>query len=450
MKRTFLTVIALAFALGAPTRALADDSPSDKDVEAAKQAYLEGKKLHDQGKLIDSIQKFKLSYQLSKNPLLLYNIGVTMEEAGMEDLALYYYRKFLAEAPPDAGQRATVTDRVKALEKKFGVAGGGGTPAASETKPDPKPGKTEVKPAGTYSASDFQHQLVDVAPPGKPLDVTAYVPEDSGFTVTLYFRTAGEGKFTSRTMKWRYKELVGRIPAPKMIGTAVQYYLEVKDQAGNVVTRSGKSTSPNQVLIEAGASPRFYPDVSDDGDADVSAADITARDTADDPLSNGKRRPSAVRDEDTTLTTPTEVGPPGSGFADVGSNKFTYVKWGATATAGAALGFGIFSMIQAGKFATALEDDAAKCGAPPCVQFDDYARGLETTGKRWQTFSKVGLGVGAGAAVIAAYYWYKELRAKKRGELKVSGKASTSDAATWVVVPSADRDYAGASAAVRF
>ena len=30
--------------------------------------------------------------------------------------------------------------------------------------------------------------MIDAAPPGKPLDVTAFVPEDSGWTVTLYYR----------------------------------------------------------------------------------------------------------------------------------------------------------------------------------------------------------------------------------------------------------------------
>src|SRR6185437_13434934 len=154
-----------------------------------------------------------------------------------------------------------VAERVKVLEQQFNpnpTPDPVGTPTTNPAKPEtgPKP-PIVIKPLGTYGAGDFEHQVIETAPPGKPLDITAFVPEDSGFVVTLYFRTAGEGKFSSKAMKWRYKELVGRVPAPKMIGNAVQYYIEVKDTAGNVVTRNGKSTSPNLVNLEAGATPRF-------------------------------------------------------------------------------------------------------------------------------------------------------------------------------------------------
>jgi hypothetical protein len=439
-------VIAVAVVITAPASVIADEAPpTAAQLQAAKKAFGEGKKLHDAGKLPEAIEKFKESYRLSKNPLLLYNIGLTMEEAGMEDLALFYFRKFLADAPADAGQRPTVVERVKVLEKKFSPN------ASTDTTPKHTPPPVDtirqpvtIKPAGTYSATDFQHETVDVAPPGKPLDITAFVPEDSGFTVTLHYRTAGEGSFTPRAMKWRYKELVGRVPAPKMIGSSIQYYIEVKDQAGAVVTRAGKSTSPNQVLLEAGASPRFYPDITDDGDAKLTDAQIRQRDEDDDPLN--KKRPPTPEE---IVVQPTEPGPPGTGFVDVGSTKFTYAKWGTTGAAAAFLGFGIFSYVQAGKFASALENDSTDCGAPPCREFDTTAAGYEADGKRYQTWSKIGLGVGVGAAAIAGYFWYKELRAKKRGEMKVS-KSAKSPESSWVVAPALGDSYAGAAAAVRF
>lgn len=445
-------VLAAAFAKAAP--AYADDPPpTAAQLEAAKKAFLDGKKLHDAGKLPESIEKFKESYRLSKNPLLLYNIGLTMEEAGMEDLALFYFRKFLSDAPADAAQRPTVVERVKVLEKKFNPN------APDTTKPDvTKPDVTKpdvgtkpdvktpvvIKPAGTYSATDFQHQVVDTAPPGKPLDVTAFVPEDSGFVVTLYFRTAGEGKFTAKPMKWRYKELVGRIPAPKMIGSSVQYYIEVKDQAGAVVTRAAKSTSPNQVLLEAGAAPRFYPDVTDEGEAKLSQTEVRARDEEDDPL--GKQRPK-VSD---IVVQPVEVGPPGTGFRDVGSSKFKYAKWGTTGAAATFLGLGIVFYIQAGSYATFLEDDSKECGQPPCRTFDSKAADVQSKGQTFQTYSKVGLTLGIGTAAVAGYFWYKELTAKKRGELKVSKSAASPGTSSWVVTPALGDGFAGAAAMAQF
>jgi hypothetical protein len=461
VNRSIITLlVALAALIVVPTVSLADDpAPTPAQIAKAKKAFQEGKKLHEQKKLPEAIEKFKESYNLSKNPLLLYNIGLTMDEAGMEDLALFYYRKFLADAPADAQQRDTVSERVKVLEKKFNPGGTDATkPDPATTKPDiatikpTEPRKPVViKPVGTYSATDFQHEIVDVAPPGKPLDITAFVPEDSGFVVTLNYRTAGEGKFVSKEMRWRYKELVGRIPAPKMIGNSVQYYIEVKDTAGTVIAKSGKSTSPNLVNLEAGAPQRFYPDFSEEGEAKVTAADIKKRDDEDDPLNKNKKKQTSSSGDDVVIQ-PVDNGPPGSGFRDVGSSKFKYMKWGSTITAGVFIGLGAFSIYTAGKYASQIEDDANGCGAPPCKQFDNVAADWESTGKRWNTITNVSLVLGGAAAVVAGYYWYKELTAKKRGELKV-GKAGASPETTWVVVPSVgdgQTNFLGGTAAARF
>lgn len=459
MTRSMLLRLAAATALAvtaAPTNGLADNPPSQKDLDAAKKAFQEGKKLHAEKKLLEAITKFKQSYDLSKNPLLLYNIALTMEEAQQDDLALIYFRKFLTDAPADAAQRGPATERVKMLEKKLGT-GGGGTPTGGGERPAPtggrEPTNVTIKPAGTYSEKDFQHQLVDLAPPGKPLDVTAFVPEDSGFAVTLHYRTTGEGTFTSKPMKWRYKELVGRIPAPKMIGSTVQYYLEVKDQAGNVVTRSGKSTSPNTIELQAGAAPRFYPDITDDGDARTTDAEVRGRDVDEDDPLNARKGTSTASTEDETAVPGFDVQPqePGKGFSDVGSSKFKYAKWGTTGVAAVGVGLGVAFYVMAGKQAAALEADSVVCGAPPCRPFDSYDQDLQAAGKQYQTISNVGIAVGAGMTVVAAYFWYKELTAKKRGELKVSGGAASPEAsAGWLFAPSVTEGYTGAAASVRF
>lgn len=443
-------IFSFAVVLGLAAVPSVSHAQSPQDIAKAKKVFGEGKKLHEKGKFIEAAAKFKEAYELSKNPLLLYNVALSFDQAGMEDIALANYRRFLKEAPEDAAPRPTVTERVKELEVKLGLGtgggtSGGGTSGGGTTDTGPKE-PVKIKPAGTYSATDFQHQVVDVAPPGKPLDVTAFVPEDSGFTVTLFFRAAGEGKWTAREMKWRYKELVGRIPAAKMSGDSVQYYVEVKDQGGNVVTRSGKSTSPNLVTVEAGAPERFYPDVTDEGEQ-LSATDIRRMDEEDDPL--GGRKTTTQPDEtNDVVIQPQPEGPPGQGFRDVGSTKFTYAKWGTTATAGVLIGLSVFSFIQAGNYASALEEDAAGNGEAPQV-FDEYAAGLESTGKRYQSIANVSLGVGIGVAAVASYFWFKELTAKKRGEVKVS-KTSPSPEMSWVVAPAVGEGFAGAAALTRF
>jgi hypothetical protein len=451
--RSIPLALALALGLGlgllalalAPAPALADaPPPTPEQIEAAKKAFAEGKKLHGEGKYAEAIEKFKESYRLSRNPLLLYNIGFTMDEAKEADMALYYYRKFLKEAPPEAEQRATVTERVKVLEQQFSP-----TPTAPEP---PEPDKPEgpkqpivIKPPGTYSATDFEHQIIESAPPAKPLDVTAFVPEDSGFTVTLFFRTAGEGKYASKQMKWRYKELVGRIPPAKMIGTAVQYYIEVKDTTGALVTRAGKSTSPNLVNLEAGASPRFYPDLNEEGEIVVSESEMRSRDEEDISFDRGKKATleAKVEPEPTDQVTAAAPPRPDTGFNDVSSWKFKSAKWGATGIAGAALATSVVSYYLAGKYSRSVEDDINKCGRPPCIVYDQYAVDLQAAGKRYQTISLLSLNAGLIVSAVAAYFWLEENRKLRRGARELTTRSPRKAGSTWSVAPVLDGQNGG-------
>src|SRR3569832_476223 len=135
MIRNYLPTITLAIAaLLAPmaSRAWADDTPTKEQLEAAKKAYGDGKAMHDAGKLPEAIEKFKESYRHTHNAVLLYNIALTLDENKQTDNALFYYRMFLSDAPPDAAQRKAATDRVKQLEQEKLEADLNGKPA--ETK----------------------------------------------------------------------------------------------------------------------------------------------------------------------------------------------------------------------------------------------------------------------------------------------------------------------------
>jgi hypothetical protein len=368
-----------------------------------------------------------------------------MDEAKEADMALYYYRKFLREAPPEAEQRPAVVERVKVLEQQFNPGGAPPEQVQAGGAGGPR-GSVVIRPPGTYNATDFEHQVVETAPPAKPLDITAVVPEDSGFVVTLFYRTAGEGKYSNKVMKWRYRELVGRVPAPKMIGNAVQYYIEVKDTTGAVVTRSGKSTSPNLVNLEAGAPPSFYPDLTDDGEAVLSTTEIRKRDDDDDPLNRGKKRSA----DDEPIDAPAASRGP---LIDVGSRKYFYAKWATTSAAVAGVGLSFVFYIQAVNYARRVVSDSRDCsGVSPCRQYDAFAADLQTTGKRYQMMSKVALGVGIGAAAVAGGLWLWEYRAQKRGELKVSAKGAPPPVATWHLAPAIGEgtSFVGAAAGRSF
>jgi hypothetical protein len=388
----------------ASTPAWADEAkptPTPAQLERAKKAFADAKKLHDSGKLAEAVEKLKASYELSNNPLLLYNIGITMQELGSDDLAVIYYRKFLAEAPADAAQRAEVTDRIAAITRKL----------APEPPPPPPPPPAAVTPPSEDNAAALGHHPIDAAPPDKPLDVTALVAPEAGLTVTLFVRAAGEAAFTATPMIRRQRELVGRIPAARMTGTSVQYYVEARDAAGTVTARSGKPSSPNVITLDVTASTQFYPDISD--------PPVARSGDREDPLQHPAAAPRR----------------------DAGSRMPGFAKWSATATAGLGLGLGVTMYFLARDHASALEDDATACGTPPCQTFDAFDRNLQRTGQREQTIANVALIGGAAAAVVAGYFWYRALTDPPDADTL---------AHAWRLAPALGDGYTGAAASVGF
>jgi hypothetical protein len=458
-----VAIAVLSLALAAP-RAHAQPAgdkpdpaaPTQQQLDQAKKAYGEGKRLFDAKKYGDAVEKFKESYRLSKNPLLLYNVGFTLDQKGDRDLALFYYKKFLSDAPADAAQRPDVTARVKDLEAAARPAGndpfgsdagsgsaattttttgstpevGAGSGSGSETAAEPEPEHAHAKHAkGTaYTATDFEHQVVDSAPPGRPLDLTAYAPEDAEWTVTLYYRGANDAKFTAKPMRPRYHELVARIPGAKMTGASIQYYVEVRDHAGGVVTRIGRASSPNLVYLEEGAKARFYPDL-DDNDP-----------TADPALPEGGGNPNGGGG---TAETPSS-----GGIFTPGSTSFERARLGTTYSAAGLIGVSILFYIVAADAGSTLEGDAARsasdCNTPPCSTYDADLKTVESRGKGFETMANVTLVTGVLVTAAAGYFWYEEL--KHRGSEHASRKSSPNFVATPVV----GDGYVGGAAAVRF
>lgn len=393
---------AAAIALTAPAATAQPAEPTPEQLELARQAYARGAEAFAKKDFDTAIEAFKESYRRSRNPLLLYNIGVTLEELGDKKLALFYYRKFLTDAPPDVKNRAEAARRASALA----AALEGKTPAPP--KPD-----TEEKPSAPKSnigggAQQFQHNVVGEAPPGKPLDITAFAPQDVGLTVYMYYRGAGASDFTKVQMKPRYQELVGRIPASVVSGSSLQYYVEARDVGDEIVHRSGKPTSPHIVLIDAAAKPRYYPDFGDQSTFDPGEA------------AGGQSR---------------DDGP---------SDSMTYARWGAT---GGAVGFlalsatflfiasDASSAIEGEAFESSEQDNCAE--GRPCRTYESQ-RDLEARGKRFELLGNVTLALSIGAAATAGVLWYLHSKEKK--------KATT----TFTAAPAVGRDFVGAAAGVRF
>ena len=190
----------VACALLAPASRFADDAPpTAEQLDGREEGVRRGQGAPRQGQARRRGREVQGVVPALEEPAAaLQHRASRWTRRATKDLALFYYRKFLTDAPADAAQRATVTERVKALEQEKLEADLNGKPdrAASQARPSRsqarrRPSPRSSRPART-APTDFQHQVVEEAPPGKPLDITAFVPEDSGFVVTLYYRGAGE------------------------------------------------------------------------------------------------------------------------------------------------------------------------------------------------------------------------------------------------------------------
>ena len=375
-------------------------------------------------------------------------------------MAIFYYKKFLSDAPADAAQRQIATSRLEELEAAASAAppagdttppagdghAGDATPPAGDTHvgadahatgadtappPDTTPHPHHAR--GTpFTAKDFEHQIIDEAPPYRPLDLTAYAPPEAGWKITLFYRKAGEAKFTPVPMRPHYHDLVGRIPGSQVTGESIQYYIEVRDRAGAVVTRAGKASSPNLVYLDPKARPRFYPDIPDDDDTGVEENPL--------PSGHGGGGGGGI------------TGPGGAGFFDVGSTKFRYAKWGATGTAAGMFAFTTIFYMVSSSAASTLEGDAARsqtdCGSPPCSTYDADLKVTESRGKSFETMANVTLVVGIAATGVAGYYWYREYRERHRHH--AAEHAARRRPPTFVATPVVGDGFLGGAAALRF
>ncbi len=379
----------------------APTGPSDEDMAKAKEAFVKGNALFEAKDYENAVDQFKESYKLSKNAILLYNIAFTHDEIGDKQMATFYYEKFLSDTEKGAANRDVARKRLRTLKKEAG----------------------EDVPDDVQDVTSFKHVVVDEAPPGMPLDIVAIVPEGVPWRVVMHYRPAGEAKFTSVEMHYRFKELVARIPKAATKAKNVQYYIEVEDGSGTVLERSGQPTSPHIVYMEEGAKPRFYADVTG-GQTETGISGGT--ETPGLPGGNG-----GITGAD-------------GGWTDVQSSKFNKLKWGTTAGAASLILLsGTFYLISS-SHSSSLEDESVdsrtgQCGLPPCNQFAQKQKDLESLGQTYETLGTVGLVLGATAAVAAGALWYLELTDDSKEERS-----------SLITVPTIGDDYVGAAASIRF
>jgi hypothetical protein len=367
----------LVTALLVSVSAAADTPPPDAAAVAeAKKHFAAGEKLFDAGDLHGAVEELKEAYRLSRNPLLLYNIGVVYDKLDDAPLALHYFGKFIDEAKDEGKTHERILEagqRAAELRKKLG---------AEEA---PTPGEPAPTPAPAPSPPTLVHETIDQAPPGRPIDVTAGAPVEAGWTVTLYYRNAGEDLYQQVRMKPRPglgAQLVARIPAAAVLGKSLHYYIAARDPEGKVIASSGKAGTPNVVYLDAAAPIHAY-------------------------LQPGEEAAGPLPPPPPLVVAEPSVPRPAT----------FYAKWATSGGAAVLLGVGIGFSLAARSYAETLEAEAIKSSSsecaptpPPCRVFSQPRKDLQSTGQSYERWGNVALAAGAAAAIAAGILWYLDAR----------------------------------------
>jgi tetratricopeptide (TPR) repeat protein len=124
----------------------------DPEITAeAKKHYKMGQDAYAEGKYEVAIKELKKAYLLKRIPAILVNIAMTYRKTKDFDMSLYFYKKYLTEAPADDKQRPSVDTAIVETEKERELAN---RPQQLEpAKPAVEMAKAEpVKPAGSQAS----------------------------------------------------------------------------------------------------------------------------------------------------------------------------------------------------------------------------------------------------------------------------------------------------------
>ena len=140
--RTLVQALALCAAfVGGAASALAQQP----DYEAAKRHFLTGKDLFEKHDYSRAATEFEAAYEITKDPVVLFNVGEAYEKAGKLDDSIRAYEGYLA-GTPQAQDREDVEKKIDVLKAKRSATPtlpqtGGGVkvppPGASENPPPP-------------------------------------------------------------------------------------------------------------------------------------------------------------------------------------------------------------------------------------------------------------------------------------------------------------------------
>jgi hypothetical protein len=99
---------------GAPALA---QTPAPSADEQAHVLFLNGQRLYDEGRYEEAVQAFKTAYELSKRPLMLFNMANAYERLGQLEQAIDVLNQYRVYADPS--EQDVLLARVQTIERRL-------------------------------------------------------------------------------------------------------------------------------------------------------------------------------------------------------------------------------------------------------------------------------------------------------------------------------------------
>jgi hypothetical protein len=109
-------VVAATVALSLAAASVPKSARAD-DAATARELFTQGNTFFDLGQFDKAIDAWQHGYQLKNDPGFLYNIGQAYRQMGDPEKAIFFYKRYLANAPK-AKNRAEVEQKIEALQKQ--------------------------------------------------------------------------------------------------------------------------------------------------------------------------------------------------------------------------------------------------------------------------------------------------------------------------------------------
>ena len=211
--------LAILVALLATTSARAQEVPApepvvDRTDARARELFENGRVLFDEGRYRDAISAWEESYNLSKRPLLLFNIGNAYEQLGELESALEWLNRYRAFAPTE--ERAGLEGRIRSLEERLAAA-----PPEADAPSDPPVVPEHLPKKSALGVAEWT--LAGVAVAGLGVGIAFGVSAEAARTNALQYCTELDGKTlcTDEAQPWIDKQKQRALAADIGFGVAV-------------------------------------------------------------------------------------------------------------------------------------------------------------------------------------------------------------------------------------